>query len=215
MKKRPSGSTKRRFVAITSGVGSRKRRVVDRDAVAPCPRARPLVAPWSHVVAGADHPPWPRHFVDTLRASLLQLKEKFGDKIRLLMWSDCAGKCTEKYAWGKLADELMQTLGIAIEFELYGACDSTRHCKDFVISNYDPSHFADDIFRRNFLEASFQCTKCVRMCSLPMTGIDIYCCCFPCGPWSKLGNRMGLDDPDANVCWQAIRTINCCFTWRM
>ena len=66
---------------------------------------------------------------------------------------------------------------------------------------------ADDIFRLNFLEASFQCTKCVRMCSLPMTGIDIYCCCFPCGPWSKLGNRMGLDDPDADVCWQAIRTI--------
>ena len=82
MKKRPSGRTKRRVADLDARA---------RDADAPvqvpddpvrladerdhCARRR-LVAPWSHVVAGADHPPWPRHFVDTLRASLLQLKEK-------------------------------------------------------------------------------------------------------------------------------------------
>ena len=157
------------------------------------------MVPWSHVVAaGAEHPPWPCHFVDTLRAPLLQLKEKFGDKMTLLMWSDCAGKCTEKYAADKLADALMVKLGIDIEFKLYGACDKARHCKDFVISNYDPPHFSDDIFKRNFHEASVECTQCVdrTMCSLPMPGIiDIYCCCFPC------------EACDNSVRWQSIRTI--------
>ena len=78
--------------------GSIKRRVADLDAdvcEAPAPardadhrahRGRRLractVAPWSHVVAGAEHPTWPQHFVETLRVLLLKLKEKFADKIR-------------------------------------------------------------------------------------------------------------------------------------
>ena len=170
-------------------------------------RARRSVAPWSHVVAGAEEPTWPQHFVDTLRAPLENLRRKFGDSIQLVMWSDCAGKCTEKYASKKLADALKDTIGIFIEFKLHGVSDATRYCKDFVLRNYDPPHFTNDIFRRNFHEESLECTKCDRMCLLPSSGVDIYCCCFPCGPWSKLGKRMGLDDPQGDVCWQTINTI--------
>ena len=123
------------------------------------------------------------------------------------MWSDCAGKCTEKCAWGKLADELRVQLDMTIELRLYGACDSVRYCRDFVTANYAPSHLAEDIFERNFDGASFECKLCGKLCSLPMSGIDVYACCFPYGPWSKFGNRMGLNDPEATVCWQVIRTI--------
>ena len=116
-------------------------------------------------------------------------------------------ECTEKYASKKLADELQITVGMSIDFKLHGGSDTTRHCKDFVVRNHDPPHFSADIFRRNFDDASFECTKCDRMCLLPSSGVDIYCCCFPCGPWSKLGKRMGLADPDGDICWQTIKTI--------
>lgn len=224
MKKRPSGTPKRRTGPCSRGRHARDadapyaRGSADRDADAPGPCSRDanardhrcrrsLAAPWSHVVAGAEHPDWPQHFVDTLLDPLFNLKEKFGDSIQLVMWSDCLGKCTEKYASKKLADALKITVGMSIEFKLHGGSDTTRHCKDFVVRNYDPPHFSDDIFQRNWHEASFNCTKCDRMCLLPSSGVDIYCCCFPCGPWSKLGKRMGLDDPQGDVCWQTIKTI--------
>ena len=195
MKKRPRCTTKQRVVDLDpsarDGPERPSRNTKRRDPF--CSRYTKRRVPehqWAHVVAGAEYPPWVRHFVDTLRAPLLQLKKKFGDKIRLLMWSDCAGKCTEQDAGRKLADELKLALGIDVEFVFFGACDATRHCKDFVLNNYDPSHFSDDIFARSFLDGTFQCTKCVGTCSLPTSGFDIYCCCFPCGPWSKLGNRI-------------------------
>ena len=124
------------------------------------------------------------------------------------MWSDCSGKATELYAARSIAAKLQATFGIEVEFVLYAACDNTRHCKDFIMSNYNPQHFADDIFKRNFDAASFKCTICNKgACFMPACGYDIYSCFFPCGPWSKLGNRLGLDDPNGNVVWQTIRTI--------
>ena len=75
MKKRPSGRN--------------KRRVADRDADARDADAcyadasdhkarRRIAAPWFQVVPGAEHPTWPQHFVDSLRAPLLNLKDKSG-----------------------------------------------------------------------------------------------------------------------------------------
>ena len=118
MKKRPRCTTKQRVVDLDPSARdgperpsrNTKRRVPERKYKAPPDQ-------WAHVVAGAEHPLWARHFVDTLRAPLLKLKEKFADKIRLLMWSDCAGKCTEQDAGRKLADELKLALGIDVEFK--------------------------------------------------------------------------------------------------
>ena len=73
MKKRPSGRSKRRVADLDALGQDPDDPVRLADEGDHCAKRR-LVAPWSHVVAGADHPPWPRHFVDTLRASLLQLK---------------------------------------------------------------------------------------------------------------------------------------------
>ena len=125
MKKRPSRNTKRR---VDSGDAVCVREE-DKDegyarlAEHPCTAlCRRTVPPWSKVVAGAEHPAWPRHFIDTLHAPLLKLKEKFSNNpIRLLMWSDCAGKCTERDACGQLAVALWRTLGLSVEFSLYAA----------------------------------------------------------------------------------------------
>ena len=205
IKKRPSGRKKRRVA--DRDADARDAHASSADACGLSPQRRPLAAPWSQVVPGAEHPNWAQHFVDSLHIPLLNLKEKIGERISLVMWSDCAGKCTEKYASDQLANELKKTIGIAVEFKLHAGSDSSRHCKDFVVNNYDPPHFSHDIFKRDFDAASFECAKCDSTCVLPTSGVDIYFCCFPCGPWSKLGKRMGLSDPHGRVCWQAIKSI--------
>ena len=38
-------------------------------------------------------------------------------------------------------------------------------------------------------------------------GVDLYECCFPCGPWSPLGSGLGLKDKDGDLCFQAVNSI--------
>ena len=35
----------------------------------------------------------------------------------------------------------------------------------------------------------------------------MYVCCFPCGPWSRKGKRLGFCDDAGTVVWQALKTI--------
>ena len=177
-----------------------------RPAVARAPKTGGAKS-WHKPVPGAASPNWALHFVKTLSAPLLNLKKKIPDGTQLVIWSDCAGKGTEKYAAQLLADELRKTLGVDIQFKLHAGSDKSRHCRDFVTCNYEPVHFTDDIFCRDFEAATFDCTKCGHPCSLPRSGVDFYWCCFPCGPWSKRGKRLGLADRHADVCWQTIKSI--------
>ena len=71
---------------------------------------------WRRDVAGAEHPSWAKHFIKLLRDPLLKLKIRHGDSIRLVMWSDCAGKCTEKCAANEIAVQLKEELSLNIEF---------------------------------------------------------------------------------------------------
>ena len=169
---------------------------------------RVLIKPWHERPAGPDEPNWAKHFVSVLRAPLENLRRKLpfpGTKIT--MWSDCAGKCTEKTAADKLKDELKTELGIDIDFRLYTACDTKLHCRDYVDKNFRPTHVTRDIFERDFASRSFQYIMCNKPCHLPNDGVDLYTCCCPCGPWSRRGKRLGFDDPHADVWWQAIETI--------
>ena len=93
-----------------------------------------MIKPWHERPAGPDEPNWAKHFVSVLRAPLENLRRKLpfpGAKIT--MWSDCAGKCTEKKAADKLADELRKQIGVDINFRLYAASDTKKHCRDYVI----------------------------------------------------------------------------------
>ena len=178
------------------------------DACSTGPKKRlALAEPWYKHVGGPEPPNWAKHFVDTLSVPLGNLKAKMGDAGKLVTWNDCAGKCTEVYASKELSDELMENLGIGIEFKLYGGSDSSRHCRDFVACNYVPKHFSDDIFKRDFDAGTFECTVCEKTCILPRAGVDLYSACFPCGPWSRRGKRLGLADRHADVCWQVIKSI--------
>ena len=162
---------------------------------------------WFHVVGGPGHPDWAQHYVDLLHGPFLNLKQKLGADPRITIWSDCAGKCTEKYAGDLLAGVLMKELDMNVRFDVYGASDAAGHCKEFVKHNCEPTHFTDNVFHRDFDADSFDCSMCAKKCVLPSAGIDIYWCCFPCGPWSRRGKRLGLDDKSAGVVWQTIKTI--------
>ena len=184
--------------------GSRKRLGSDLNAA-----VRPPVDSWARSVAGAEHPPWPQHFVDLFGPLLLNLKHKFGENIRLVMWSDNVGPCIEMYAAQLLAAALQARLGIAIEFMLYAACGVTPQCKDFVLNNYDPPHYTDDFFARNFDESSFKCVNCDGWCPMPKGCCDLYVCSFT---WSTLGDWRklvlhGVEHAEGAHLWQTIRTI--------
>ena len=129
---------------------------------------------WFHVVGGPEHPDWAQHYVDILHDPFLNLKQKLGADPRITIWSDCAGKCTEKYAGDLLAGVLMKELDMNVRFDVYGASDAAGHCKEFVKHNCEPTHFTDNVFHRDFDADSFDCSMCGKKCVLPSAGIDIY-----------------------------------------
>ena len=160
-------------------------------------------------MAGPVEPDWAQHFVETLRAPLLKFKEKVGGRISLVMWSDCAGMCTERYAAELVATEVKQQMGLAIEFKLHsgsgpGPIRHTRHCIDFVRNNYQPTHFAADIFKRDFNDGLYECTMCQSKCWLPPSGVDTYWCRVR---GVECGKHLGLIGVNFSVLRQAINTI--------
>ena len=160
-----------------------------RPSASHAPEKRPRIAdPWHYVVRGSEHPDWAQHFVDTLHAPFLNLKQKLGADPRITMWSDCAGKCTEKYAGDLLAAELMKKLDMNVRFELYGASDAAAHCNAFAKHNCEPTHFNDNVFQRGFDADRSDCSMCGKkcVCVLPTVGIDIHtglrlACVVPAG----------------------------------
>ena len=87
---------------------------------------------WHYSVPGAAQPDWAQHFVDAVIDPIRNLKEKVGEELRLVLWSDCIGKCTEGTAGERVADVLMKTAGIKFTLKLYAGSDCTRHCMKFV-----------------------------------------------------------------------------------
>ena len=73
---------------------------------------------WHYSVPGAEQPNWAQHFVDAVIDPIRNLKEKVGEELRLVLWSDCVGKCTEGTAGELVADVLMKTAGIKFTMRL-------------------------------------------------------------------------------------------------
>ena len=147
--------------------------VSDRPAAQKRRRLAKLIMPnkpnWYDSARGVNQPDWAHHFVDVLRGPIRSLKSKVGTQLRLVLWSDCAGECTEGTAGKHIADALMKE-DIKFAMKLHAASDCARHCKQFVQRNFEPTHFADDIFKRDFAASTFECTMGEQACPLPRTG---------------------------------------------
>ena len=170
---------------------------------------RPAGPPeWVVPPGGADMPKWSRHWVDVLGDHLGELMHgTLTSETTLNVWSDCGGMSTEMFALDDIAKAIAARYGVQMRMKLYCFCDNEQHCRDMAIANHAPTHVSDDIYRRNFTDGTFECSLCGVTHVMPTAGLDLYVCCFPCGPWSKSGKKLGFDDGDGELCWQAIASI--------
>ena len=159
-------------------------------------------------VRGPALPPWPQHCFGLLQG-LRQLPAKFaGGKLRIQVWSDCGGMGTELFALKEIREMLKTENGFELIVCPYAYCDCDKQALAFAELNHTYCHVADNIRDRDFDKvATYNCLKCHKCHFMPTGGIDLYVCCFPCGPWSARGNGCGFEHHDGDICWTALKTI--------
>ena len=155
----------------------------------------------------AIHPNWADHVVLTLKPFLRQLPKICNPQLKLHIWSDCAGLCSEMCAADEIERALRDHCDADIKFVLHGACDSCPNSKKFIIQNHNPKHWASCIKERG-ADGHYMDTKGDAVADkLPSSGIDIYVAGWPCQPFSHRGKRKGGDDPRADIVWSVIDAI--------
>ena len=63
-----------------------------------------------------------------------------------------------------------------------------------------------DMQARNFADGTRYCATHGKDHAFP-DRMDVCVCCFPCGPWSLKGNRLGFRASAGSVVWQALKTV--------
>ena len=162
-------------------------------------------------------PAWPEHAVSTLMEFMMMIKNRLGAELNVNLWSDCGGMTLEAIGLKKLATTLFKVTGVQMIVVPFIFCDKCPTARQFEMQNHDAKHISDDMAFRDFEKGTFLCSKCDDEHPMPKAGIDIYVCCFPCGPWSARGKGCGLDDKNGGVVWMAIKTIKFCMpaAWMM
>ena len=163
---------------------------------------------WVVPPGGPDLPQWSRHWLGVL-ADLLGgvVNNTLTSETTLNVWSDCGGMSTEMDALADISAAIEACHGVRIRYKLYCFCDNKEHCREMAIANHAPTHVSDDIYNRNFDDGTFECSLHKDTHAMPPHGLDLYVCCFPCGPWSKSGKKLGFNDRDGQICYQAIASI--------
>ena len=161
------------------------------------------------VVGGTPMPKWADHCVTLLADGFFGFRGKTGNasEVQLSIWADCGGMGTEMSALSQLSESVLQLTNQKLTVSNFCFCDKNQQCLQFAKVTHQPTHTSADIFDRDFEQNSFHCTTCEAHHQFPPK-IDIYVCCFPCGPWSMSGARMGFSDRDGKIVWQAAKTIN-------
>ena len=161
------------------------------------------------VVGGTPMPNWADYVVTLLADGFQGFRKKTGNarEVKLSVWSDCGGMGTEVTALTHLAESVAKLIGQKLTFTNYCYCDKQKQCLQLADANHRPLHMSNDIFARDFTKNTFYCCKRKAEHEFP-SKCDIYVCCFPCGPWSMTGARMGFNDRDGLIVWQAAKTIN-------
>ena len=150
------------------------------------------------IPGGPPQPAWTDHFVKLLTPNIKQLKSKAGPSIKLVFCSDCAGRVMDMLTMRDIKRHISRLVGLDIILELHCYCDKDKSCRAFAAANHAPLHMADDIRSRNFTDGTYRCVTCEADHLWP-DRVDVYVCCFPCGPWSTKGKRLGFGDDDGSV----------------
>ena len=157
------------------------------DGIKKSPRADDI----KNYVPVADHPKWAEHVASVLKPFLRTLPQLCQPCLRLNVWADCAGMCSEMCSVPHLVRALRELIGVEVEIILHGGCDSCRRSKKFVLQNYNPAHWSDDVGDRDWETGAYTDSKVDPAVTgrLPQQGIGIYLAGWPCGPWSHRGAR--------------------------
>ena len=193
-----------------------KRPAVDRKNILRRPACRVAQEPrWQRLdepvavadpVAGPSCPTWAHHFCRVLTPQLLKLSERFGrSTLNISVWSDCCGQSTEMLSLEQIAEASAELHDLNFVFMMHAACDNNPVCKELTLRRHRPAHFSSDIYARDFETGEYECEVCADKHLMPVGSLDIYVCCFSCGPWSSL--RASRADPAAKQCWYTMESI--------
>jgi len=167
---------------------------------------QPRVIP---IPGGPMLPQWESHFVALLDGALRPLIEgnMLTSSTTINVWADCGGMGTEMFALDAISRAMGERFGARFKVSLYLFCDKDKSCREAATACHDPKHVAENIYHRDLELGVVECVKCGGSHEIPRRGVDVYVCCFPCGPWSKNGKQLGFDDNNGKVCFQAIASI--------
>ena len=190
---------------------SRKRPAASISSVEPPPAAPPAAPPaWvEEQLADASQVElveWAMHMTMLLVDDLKATAAKMGRNGTINLWCDFAGTASEAFA-ARHIEEVLTANGIFqdIQFRVYLACDNDTSCREFIKVNHQPRFTANDAMARDFGTGILK-TETGDI-TMPRGGIDIYVACFPCGPFSSRGKRLGLCDKNGMYYARAIDTI--------
>ena len=113
--------------------------------------------PWWVPVVGAHDPAWAFHCIRVLGPHFEKLKQRMGDRIHIVCWSDCGGLGSELFALGVLATSIEEHLGVSIEITPYAFCDSSAPARQFAALNHKPRHIITDMMDRDFEARTCSC----------------------------------------------------------
>ena len=153
-----------------------------------------------------QHPQWCDHYCDILAPLLQGLRQRCGQQMRVVLWIDFAGMTPEMEAAEEIRNKLKEKHELEVEFAIHVACDVNEASRRFIDQNYKPKYLSKDVADRCWDTGTFK-TTLGELVELPRAGIDAYIGCFPCGPWSKRGLRLGLSDKDGHLYQNAIDTV--------
>ena len=171
---------------------------------------------WANeVVGGTPMPNWADHCVSLLADGFFGFRQKTSNarEVILAVWSDCGGMGTELTALAHLADSVLRRTQQKLTINNFCFCDKSPRCRAFAQANHQPLHMSDDISARDFDAGTVRCIACGVDHHDPVDHqfppkIDVYTCCFPCGPWPLKVARLGFNGRDGAIVWHAAKTIH-------
>jgi C-5 cytosine-specific DNA methylase len=132
-----------------------------------------------------------------------------GFRVRVNMFSDCAGMASEVSALQILFEEVNKAYNVDIAANLVGACEQNQDAQHFLEKNFSPKIISADITERkvcgNLQQAYDHNLKTQEQTELGP--IDVHVMGFPCTPWSQRGSGRGFEDPNSKPFFIGMSTV--------
>ena len=119
-----------------------------------------------------------------------------GAAVVLNCWSDCSGMASEVTGLKLFVDAINVRYNLQVEVNLVGCCEGQPDAQHFLELNHKPRIISKCMTERRLVsgEALDFNIKTQEWEQIP-TGLDVYCCGFPCTPWSMFDPQLRVSIP--------------------